>query len=83
MTVIQAEYAADIMYIASLCFSKVAVIVFVKTIIKTISDKRILWVLMGAIAVWGVSAEFAAAFQCRLPHPWDYVHGRCFQKVGE
>lgn len=69
------------MYIASLCFSKVSVLVFVKAIIKSASDKRTLWIVIGAISAWAISSEFATAFQCHVPRPWDYISGKCFKRV--
>jgi len=34
-----------------------------------------------AISLWGITAIFAAAFQCSTPNVWDYVHERCFDRL--
>jgi hypothetical protein len=33
------------------------------------------------VIAWGVGTEFAIAFQCRLPHPWAIISGKCFNMV--
>lgn len=46
-------------------------------------EQRAAIALTGLLALlWALSAEFAAAFQCRLPRAWAVVEGQCFNQVG-
>ena len=33
------------------------------------------------VILWGLGAEFAIAFQCKLPSPWAIISGKCFNTV--
>lgn len=77
----QSQYAAYILCIASLCFSKLSLSSFIRNLTPVHKDHFQAAVLQGLIAVLGVIGVFGTAFQCHLPHPWDYWHGQCFNLV--
>lgn len=33
------------------------------------------------VILWTIIGVFTAAFQCHVPTPWDYIHGKCFDLV--
>lgn len=70
---------AALLYIASLGFAKESVLALVKSITPVRVDRRVVYGFAGFILLWGVSAEFATAFVCGLPSPWDYLHGQCHE----
>lgn len=42
---------------------------------------RIAVLLIIIMSVWGASAVLATAFQCQVPHTWDYINNKCFDRV--
>lgn len=76
--VMKSQYAAYILYIASLCLSKLSLSTFIRSLTPVHKDHFQAAVLQGLIAVLGVVGVLGTAFQCHLPRPWDYWHGRCF-----
>ena len=77
----QFGYASSLLYIISLYFSKLAVLVLIKAITPVKRDKRVVHILAAAISVWAIVALFATSFQCSLPETWNYVGGDCFNRV--
>lgn len=82
LSLVQAEYASSLLFIASLCLSKVAALLFVRGLTLDTIDLNLTTGLCIFVGVWGVVSEFAVAFQCHLPKPWDYIHNTCFNRVG-
>ena len=78
---VQSEYTAALLYIPSLCFAKLAVLALVKTISPNRWDQRIAYLLAAVIVAWATTAEFAAAFMCRIPNTWDWPTGQCNDRV--
>ncbi|KKA18757.1 hypothetical protein T310_7279 [Rasamsonia emersonii CBS 393.64] len=64
-----------------LCLSKVAALLFVRGLTLDTIDLNLTTGLCIFVGVWGVVSEFAVAFQCHLPKPWDYIHNTCFNRV--
>ena len=77
----KAEYAATILFIASFCFSKLSLLVFIRNLTPASLDRRFALVLGISIAVWTIASIFTAAFQCHVPQTWNYLHGTCFDRV--
>ncbi|EEH05173.1 conserved hypothetical protein [Histoplasma capsulatum G186AR] len=70
-------YASQILAIASLACSKVALallIIYIKPLSAVLYACRC---LIAAIAAWGVTGIIALAAQCDPPRPWDFSDGRC------
>lgn len=38
--------------------------------------------MMGMVGVWGVFSFFALAFECNLPHPWNFTTSHCPSQEG-
>ncbi|KAJ5782954.1 hypothetical protein N7457_004728 [Penicillium paradoxum] len=79
--IMKAEYASTILFIASICFSKLSLLVFIRNLTPATMDRRVALVLGILIALWGVVSIFTAAFQCHLPETWNYLHGSCFDRA--
>ncbi|KAL4816100.1 hypothetical protein BDW67DRAFT_163049 [Aspergillus spinulosporus] len=76
--VMKCQYAASILYIASLCLSKLSLSRFIHTLTPVHRDHLLAAVLQVAIAILGVTGIIGTAFQCRIPQPWDYWWQKCF-----
>ncbi|CAG8277287.1 unnamed protein product [Penicillium nalgiovense] len=79
-SVMKAEYAATILFIASICFSKLSLLVFIRNLTPASSDRRFALVLGISIALWTIASIFTAAFQCHVPQTWNYLRGTCFDR---
>ncbi|GJP90373.1 hypothetical protein AnigIFM59636_002678 [Aspergillus niger] len=76
---LKAVYAAEMLYVASLTFSKLSSLAFMTFLMQR--TRKAEWVLIAIISAWAVAAEFAVAFQCDLPQPWRWNQKRCFDRV--
>ena len=75
-------YAAALLYYPSLCFSKLALAEFIRSLTPSTRDQlfaRIMECLMG---VWALVAMFGTAFECRTPRTWNVWNGQCIDLVG-
>ncbi|KAJ6184522.1 hypothetical protein N7519_005823 [Penicillium mononematosum] len=79
-SIIKAEYAATILFITSICFSKLSLLVFIRNLTPAPLDRRFALVLGISIALWTIASIFTAAFQCHVPQTWNYLHGTCFDR---
>ncbi|TQV90437.1 PTH11-like integral membrane protein [Cordyceps javanica] len=77
---LQGQYAADILFIASLFCAKIATAMMTTTISQR-SHKRMIQAVELLIALWAASGLFVVFFQCQLPNPWYYVERKCIQRV--
>jgi hypothetical protein len=77
------QYAADLLFIASGCFAKLSLALFLRRLTPLAFHKTLGLAIKLAVGVWATTALFGSAFQCRLPHPWDYLHSFCFNRVGQ
>ncbi|KAJ5177922.1 uncharacterized protein N7500_000621 [Penicillium coprophilum] len=80
-TMMKAEYAAIILFIISICFSKLSLLVFIRNLTPASLDRRFALVLGILIGLWSVVGVFTAAFQCSAPQTWNYLHGSCFDRA--
>ncbi|KAJ5156424.1 hypothetical protein N7492_009227 [Penicillium capsulatum] len=74
----QALYAAYLLYIISLMFSKLSLAVFIRSLSPASKDK---WLARGVEAIvyaWALAAFLGSAFQCSVPRTWDFSNGQCF-----
>ena len=78
---LQAQYAADLLYVPSLCLSKLAVTGLIHAITPLKKDKRMVYGLAATILSWALIGEFGSAFQCHSAETWKYIEGRCFNRV--
>ncbi|KAE8163871.1 hypothetical protein BDV40DRAFT_287404 [Aspergillus tamarii] len=78
----KSQYSANILFILSMCFSKLALISFIDNLTPASTDHRIAVGLKMFTLVWGVIGIITSAFQCKPPRTWDYLHGKCFNING-
>jgi hypothetical protein len=75
-------YASEFLYISSICFSKLSVLVVLYTVVAAQRTYRRLVLGFGAfISAWSVVSIIVVAFQCQLPRPWEMMTLRCFNTV--
>ncbi|QQK44209.1 initiation factor 2B related protein [Penicillium digitatum] len=79
-SVMKAEYSATFLFIASICFSKLSVLIFIRNLTPAPLDRRFALVLGIFIGLWTITSIFTAAFQCQVPQTWNYVKGTCFDR---
>ncbi|KAJ5200041.1 hypothetical protein N7491_009158 [Penicillium cf. griseofulvum] len=79
--IMKAEYAATILFIASICFSKLSLLVFIRNLTPASLDRRFALVLGISIGLWTIVSIFTAAFQCGVPQTWNYLSGSCFDRT--
>ncbi|KAF5854956.1 hypothetical protein ETB97_010491 [Aspergillus alliaceus] len=76
--IMKSQYAATILFITTMCVSKLALVHFIWSITPATSDRRVAIVLEIFTVLWGVTGVFGHAFQCKPPRSWDYIDGNCF-----
>jgi hypothetical protein len=75
-------YASEFLYISSLCFSKLSLLVIFYTVVAVQRTNRLLVSAFGAfIVVWSLVSLLVVAFQCEFPRPWELMTLRCFNTV--
>jgi hypothetical protein len=81
-TLMKGYYACELLYICSICFAKLSVLVIFYDVMETTRLHRQHIVgFVSFILVWSVASLLAVAFQCPLPRPWELVDLRCFDTV--
>ncbi len=77
----QGQYAADLLYLMALYFSKMSSIIYVMHI--TPDAKHRFWgkILQVVISVWVFVSFLGVAFECGIPSPWAIVTRRCMNIV--
>ncbi|KAJ5932280.1 hypothetical protein N7516_006769 [Penicillium verrucosum] len=78
--ILKAEYSATILFIASICFSKLSLLVFVRNLTPASLDRRFALVLGIFIGLWTIASILTAIFQCNIPQIWNYLQGTCFDR---
>lgn len=64
-----------------MCFSKLALIRFIRDLTPASSDRRFAVSLQALTCVWALVGIVTGAFQCKPPRTWDYLEGQCFRIV--
>lgn len=77
----QAGYASQLLYVPALCLAKLSILIYLRALSPDTPFAILNRILEVFIVIWGISTEFALAFQCRLPNPWTVISGRCFNMV--
>jgi len=60
----KSEYVAELLYIPTMAFAKLSTAWLLYHITPDVNHRRLVVVFMVLAALWGLTAEFAAAFQC-------------------
>ncbi|KAB8264300.1 hypothetical protein BDV32DRAFT_135249 [Aspergillus pseudonomiae] len=76
--ILKSQYAAAILFIMTMCLSKLALIHFIWSVTPATSDRRIAIGLEIFTVLWAVASVIASIFQCTPPRTWDYLSGQCF-----
>ncbi|CAI6331694.1 unnamed protein product [Periconia digitata] len=75
----KAYYASNFLYIASLGFAKLSLVVFFYKIHQVQRTQRRVVLGFGIfILAWTVASLVAIAFQCGLPQPWEMFSLHCY-----
>lgn len=81
-TIMKGYYASELLYVSSLCFSKLSIVVLFYNVV-VLRTHRIFVMSFGVcIFTWSLASVAASAFQCSLPRPWEMMTLRCFNTVG-
>lgn len=80
-TLMKAYYASDFLYISSLCFAKLSLIVYFGNIFFQRTHRRVVSAMGVLVGVWSAVSLGAVAFQCQLPKPWEVMTLRCYNRV--
>ncbi|KAJ5330519.1 hypothetical protein N7476_000302 [Penicillium atrosanguineum] len=71
-------YAASLLYILSLLFSKLSLVVFIRKLTPSCEKKRVARGVEAIIYAWATVAFFGSAFSCVAPRTFDFWRGDCF-----
>ncbi|KAK6811141.1 hypothetical protein RU639_012979 [Aspergillus parasiticus] len=78
--IMKSQYAATMLFISSMCFSKLSVIYFIRDVTPSFNPDRLITAGLELLTIlWAGIGILTAAFQCTLPRAWDYLHGQCIQ----
>ncbi|KUJ11513.1 uncharacterized protein LY89DRAFT_688749 [Mollisia scopiformis] len=76
----KASYAAELFYIASLCFTKLSAVAFLY-MLTPISSNEILCISYGIFTiVWTLTTFASSALQCSAPKVWLIFGNKCFNQ---
>ncbi|KAF5723168.1 hypothetical protein FMUND_2102 [Fusarium mundagurra] len=77
-TLSKAQYASDILFIASLSASKLSVIAMIRSLEDRSRETRICVMISIILTlIWAVFSILGRSFSCPLPRFWDYINGQC------
>jgi hypothetical protein len=75
-------YTSEFLYISSICFSKLPLLVLFYTVVSAQRTHRRVVLGFGFfIVAWSIASIVAVAFQCELPRPWEIMTLQCFNTV--
>ncbi|KAE8363149.1 hypothetical protein BDV27DRAFT_130326 [Aspergillus caelatus] len=77
-SILKSQHAAGILFILTMCFSKLSLIHFIWSVTPAASDRRIAIGLEIFTVLWAVTSVITSIFQCTPPRTWDYLSGQCF-----
>ncbi|EXK76807.1 hypothetical protein FOQG_18461 [Fusarium oxysporum f. sp. raphani 54005] len=75
---LQAQYASDILFIASLSASKLSAIAMIRSLEDRSRETRTCVMISIILTlIWAVFSILGRSFSCSLPRSWDYINGQC------
>ena len=77
----QGFYASTILYLFTLFLAKASTLLLIARMARVSIHLLAVRVVSGLVLLWTAASTLAVAFQCQLPHPWDYIRGICFDPV--
>ncbi|MCJ1233180.1 hypothetical protein MMC14_001135 [Varicellaria rhodocarpa] len=77
----KSSYAADLLFIATLCFAKLSMIALFHLITRR-KKCRLLSTSLGVFTtIWATISLITAAFACHVPFTWNIFGPHCYNKV--
>ncbi|KAH7234013.1 hypothetical protein NOF04DRAFT_1173463 [Fusarium oxysporum II5] len=77
-TLSKAQYASDILFIASLSASKLSAIAMIRSLEDRSRETRTCVMISIILTlIWAVFSILGRSFSCPLPRFWDYIDGQC------
>ncbi|TVY37710.1 hypothetical protein LSUB1_G002187, partial [Lachnellula subtilissima] len=73
-------YASQLLYIPTISLGKLSTLFYLRALAPGSHYAILNLVLEGVVILWGISAEFAIAFQC-TPTRWAIITSRCFDRI--
>ncbi|KAK2469050.1 hypothetical protein H9L39_19318 [Fusarium oxysporum f. sp. albedinis] len=74
----KAQYASDILFIASLSASKLSAIAMIRSLEDSSRETRTCVMISIILTlIWAVFSILGRSFSCPLPRFWDYINGQC------
>ncbi|KAK6602664.1 hypothetical protein H4I95_06601 [Botrytis cinerea] len=77
---VTAGYAANLLFIASLCFVKLSIASFIDDLTPITRERQAARAIGLIILLWTISSIFSSAFQCSVSRPWDRINGSCINQ---
>lgn len=80
---LQSSYASDLLFIAALWASKTATVHLIQQLNPFAWELQLARGTTVLLSSWALTALFASAFACGLPHPWQFLGNQCFDRVSK
>ncbi|GAT18594.1 hypothetical protein RIB2604_00100880 [Aspergillus luchuensis] len=77
----KSQYAAALLYIPSLYFSKISLSCFIRNLTPTAKDHRVANLVQISVTVMAVICLLGTSFQCSVPQTWNYYTGKCMNLI--
>ncbi|QKX59661.1 uncharacterized protein TRUGW13939_06801 [Talaromyces rugulosus] len=76
----QSLYASDILSVWTLGLSKIAVLLLLVQVTPIESHLRLAFGVGIFVLLWALSAFLVVAFECHLPHAWQFIGNQCVNR---
>ncbi|KAL8685423.1 MAG: hypothetical protein Q9218_007773 [Villophora microphyllina] len=80
-SLLKCHYAAALLYIPSICLSKLAVALLLRTLTPVALHRRLASAIAIFTVVWAATAEMVMLFQCKPPRTWDLLNNHCIDSL--
>ncbi|PYH63790.1 uncharacterized protein BO88DRAFT_408959 [Aspergillus vadensis CBS 113365] len=77
----KSQYAAALLYIPSLYFSKISLSCFIRNLTPTAKDHRVANLVQISVTVMALICLLGTSFQCSVPQTWNYYTGKCMNLI--
>lgn len=77
----KSQYAAQMLSIVCLASSKISYVMFLRSITAVPADRKIALIFIVVLSLWGLVSVITVAFQCQPLPTWDYLTGKCYDRV--
>ncbi|CZT43051.1 related to integral membrane protein [Rhynchosporium secalis] len=71
-------YTSQLLYIPALGLAKLSTVVYLRALSPAAGFVIVNQIIEAFVVLWAFSTEFAIAFQCTLPTPWEFITSECF-----